>query len=309
MTMFFLTLARATKFAFQNFWRNFWLSIVTILILVLTLFMITTITSVKILGDQAVSQVREQVDVAVYFEPNVSEDKILNIQKELQSDSRTKDVIYISPDQALIDFREQSASNEVIKEALEALDENPLGGTIIIKANDLEDYDGLLTIFDREENKDLVQQQDEDFQSNQDVVTRLAGVTDNISQIGYVLSGIFIVIAVLVIFNTIRIAIYTHREEISIMKLVGATNAFVRAPFLIESVLYGFLGAVITMAVYYPLLRATAPFLDRFFTGYELDVLGYFNAHVYTIFGLLLGLSILISFLSSVIAIRRYLKV
>ncbi|MFC1663284.1 cell division protein FtsX [Patescibacteria group bacterium] len=270
--------------------------------------MIATITTVKIVGDQAVDQVRSQVDVAVYFEPNASEQKIKNIQSELVANPKVKEAVYVSPDQALEDFRQQTENNETIQQALEALDDNPLGATIVIKAHQLEDYDEILNIFDRQEYKELTQEQDEDFKSNQEVVARLSSVTSNISRIGYVISGIFLIIAVLVIFNTIRIAIYTHREEIGIMKLVGATNSFVRAPFLIESIIYGFLAAVITMAIFYPIFNAMAPFLERFFSGYELNVIDYFNSNFLAIFGALLLLSVLISLLSSTVSIRRYLK-
>lgn len=305
----YLSFRRASTFALNNFWRNIWLSIITVFILVLTLLMLTVISTIKIVGDQAVAQVKQRVDVAIYFQPNVSQEKIQTIQSELQSDPRVSEVIFVSPDQALEDFRAQIGNNTTIEEALDALDENPLGATLVIKATNLDDYDSILRIFDRPENKELLQQQDQDLRSNQDVISRLSSLTRNISRIGYAIAAVFIVIAILVIFNTMRIAIYTHREEIGIMKLVGATNSFVRAPFLLESVLYGFLGAAITMAVFYPVFNASAPFLERFFAGYELNIIDYFNGNFLIIFGILLLFSIILSVLSSMIAIKRYLKV
>lgn len=305
----FLSFIRAATFALRDFWRNFWLSAVTVIILVLTLLMLTVISTIKTVGDEAVTQVKEKVDVAVYFEPNVSEEKILSLKGELTADPRVKEVIYVSPDQALEEFRQQVSASDVISEAIAALDENPLGATLIIRAHDLEDYDQLLAVFERPENKQLLQQGDEDFRSNQEVVARLSTLTRNVSRIGYAVSALFVIIAILVIFNTIRIAIYTHREEIGIMKLVGATNAFVRAPFLIESVLYGILAAVITMAVFYPVFNATAPFLERFFAGYELGIIDYFNSNFLVIFMMLLGFAIVLSVVSSTIAIKRYLRV
>lgn len=305
----FLSFIRATKFALSNFWRNIWLSVITVVILVLTLSMLTIITTIKIVGDQAVTQVKGKVDVAVYFQPNVSQEKIESIQHDLQTDPRVDSVVYVSADQALEDFRSQIGDNDTITDALDALDANPLGATLIIKAKDLEDYDEILSVFNRPENKELLQQQDKDLQSNQEVISRLSSLTRNVSRIGYALGAIFIIIAILVIFNTIRIAIYTHREEIGIMKLVGATNGFVQAPFIIESVLYGCIGALLTMAVFYPVFNASAPFLERFFAGYELDIIHYFNSNFLVIFGILLLFAITLSVTSSSIAIKRYLKV
>lgn len=304
-----LSFVRASRFALNNFWRNIWLSVITIIILVLTLLMLTIISTIKIVGDQAVAQVRNKVDVAVYFEPNVSQEKIQNIQTELQNDPRVDSVVYVSADQALEDFRNQIGDNDTLSEALDALDSNPLGATLVIKATRLDDYDSILSIFDKPENKDLLQQQDRDLRSNQQVIGRLSSLTNEVSRVGYAVAVVFIIIAILVIFNTMRIAIYTHREEIGIMKLVGATNAFVQAPFIIESVAYGFFGAAITMAVFYPVFNAAAPLLERFFAGYELGIIDYFNSNFLIIFGILLVFAVLLSVVSSTIAIKRYLRV
>jgi len=164
-----------------------------------------------------------------------------------------------------------------------------------------------LLVLDNPDYDELIQ--DKNFDDNEMVINRLSDLSRRIQRIGMIISVIFIVIAVLIIFNTIRINIYTHREEIGIMKLVGATNWFVRAPFLVESLMYAVLAVVVSMAILYPLLGVIAPQVNNFFEGYNLDLVNYFNSRFWQIVGLQLALAVLLSVLSSSIAIGKYLRV
>ena len=164
-----------------------------------------------------------------------------------------------------------------------------------------------MLVLDNPDYDELIQ--DKNFDDNEMVINRLSDLSRRIQRIGMIISVIFIVIAVLIIFNTIRINIYTHREEIGIMKLVGATNWFVRAPFLVESLMYAVLAVVVSMAILYPLLGVIAPQVNNFFEGYNLDLVNYFNSRFWQIVGLQLALAVLLSVLSSSIAIGKYLRV
>jgi cell division transport system permease protein len=166
-----------------------------------------------------------------------------------------------------------------------------------------------LKAFDDPAIADLIEDREQDFRSSTLVVERLSNLTNNISTVGIALSLIFAFIAALMVFNTIRITIYTYREEIGIMKLVGASNGFIRAPFIVESLLYAFLACVVTMAVLLPVLNATGPFFDRFFEGYDIDFIGYFNRNFFSIFGVQLLAVCALSMISSGIAVSRYLRV
>jgi len=303
----FLFFCRTLKFALQGFFRNFWLSLVTVIILVLTLFSITLVAGVNVIAERAIESVQEKVDVSVYFKSDVSEEEVLNVRYRVEELSQVETVSYVSEEEALATFKERHADDPIILDSIELLDDNPLGATLIIKASSIDDYPLILAVLDSAAYADLIQ--DRNYDDNQEVISRLSTLSTRIERIGIIISGIFVVIAVLIIFNTIRINIYTHREEIGIMKLVGATNWFVRAPFLVESIMYAFFAVAISLAILYPLLGVIAPQVDNFFQGYNFDLINYFDSNFWQIVGWQLGFAILLSFLSSSIAIGKYLRV
>ena len=303
----FLTLFRTIKFALQGFWRNIWLSIVTIVILILTLFSISVVGTVNIIGREAIDSIKEKIDVSAYFKNDVAEDQIFEINYRLESLSQVKSVDYVSKEKALENFKEKHKDDPEIVSSLEELEDNPLGATLVIKANNIEDYEEILNVLEDPDYAEFIQ--DINYQDNELLIDQLTGITNQIQRIAIIFSGIFIIIAVLIIFNTIRITIYTHREEIGIMKLVGATNWFIRAPFLIESVIYGVLACVIILVILYPLIDVISPQVSKFFAGYEFDLIQYFKDNFWYIAGLQLAFAVVLSVISSSIAVGKYLKV
>ena len=306
----FLAIYRAIKFALQGFWRNIWLSIVTIAILVLTMFSISVVGTVNIIGRETLKSIQNKIDVSAYFKSDVSEDQILTIKYRLENLSQVKSVNYISKEQALDNFKEKHKDDPEIIASIEELENNPLGATLVIQANNIEDYKEILNVMQDPDYSDLTQ--NISFEDNQDIINILTVLTDKVQKVVIIISGIFIIITILIIFNTIRITIYTHREEIGIMKLVGATNWFIRAPFLIESIIISLLACAICLAVSYPLLSVISPQIGVYFfgyIGYGFDLLNYFIANFWYIVGLELGFAIILSVISSSIAIGKYLKV
>ena len=303
----FVFFYRALKFSFQSFFRNIWLSIVTIVILVLTLFSVTLVAGINVAAEQAIEVVKEKVDVSVYFRADVAEEDVLNTEDALKELQQVKEITYTSKDEALQQFKINHADEPLILESIEELDENPLGATLTIKAHAIEDYPAILSVIDVEPHSSLIQYRN--YDDNELVIDRLSTIASNIQSIGISICIVFVVIAILIIFNTIRINIYTHREEIGIMKLVGATNTFVRSPFLIESFMYAIFAVVISIAILFPLLGVVGPYVDEFFKGYSFDLVKYFTSHLWQIVGLQLVFAGVLSFLSSSIAIGRYLRV
>lgn len=303
----FVFIYRTLKFAFKGFIRNIWLSIVTIIILILTLFSITMVAGINFVAEQAINSIKDKVDVSVYFKPDVTEDKIVNIRHRLEELSSVKLVDYVSKEDALLRFKDKHKDDPIILESINQLGENPLSATLIIQANSIDEYPDILSFLDNSDYDDLIQ--DKNFDDNEKVINQLSQISDKVENIGIIVSIIFIIIAILIVFNTIRINIYTHREEIGIMKLVGATNWFVRAPFIVESIIYALLAVVISMAILYPLLGVIAPQVSNFFEGYNLDLVSYFHENFWLIIGWQLGFAIILSIISSSIAIGRYLRV
>ncbi len=307
MTMFFLSFFRALKFAWQNFWRNIWLSVVTIFILVLTLFSITFSSGVNLVAQQAITLVKNKIDVSIYFTEKTLEEDVHKVQDDLAALPEVKGVTYISREEALAAFKEKNAKNPVVQEVLDVLGTNPLGATLVVQAKRIEDFPTILKVLDKPEYQTMIQ--DRDFEDNQQTIARLSDITNRVRQVGLVVSAVFAIIAVLVMFNTIRITIYAYREEISIMKLVGATNWFVRAPFILESVLYALIASAVALLIILPLVGVSAPYINHFFGEYNFDLLQYFQAHLWSLFGVQVLVGVVLAIVSSMIAIGRHLRV
>ena len=283
------------------------MSIVTIIVLVLTLFMISIIMTLNLVADNAIASVQERVDIDVFFKPDVSEVSVLEARQFLDNMSEVRSVEYVSKDRALADFRLAHADDENIQASLDELDENPLPASLVVRANELEQYSDILVKLDNSEFNELIETRN--FESNQSVINQLNSITGRISNVGFVVSAVLVLLAILVVFNTIRITIYTYRTELGIMKLVGATNTFIRLPFIAESVLYAVIATLITFGIYYPLLVAISPYITNFFEGYNFDALVYFQQNFLGIFGVELAVAVVLSVLSSSVAIGRYLRV
>lgn len=298
---------RAIKFAFQNFGRNFWLSIITVSMLALTLVTVNVLVVLQQVTEKAIAYAEDRIEVSVYFLPATSEDRIKNAAGYLQGLPQVRDVEIITADEALGRFTERHAADEAILQSLDAVGGNPFGPTLVIKAHTADDFPFILSALDNPQFRNDIREKD--FSSYEDIIERIRLTTNRVQMFGLALSAVFLLIAVLIVFNTVRIGIFIHREEIGIMKLVGATNAFVRAPFLIECVLYAALAVGLVAAVAYPTVAAMEPRLSAFFGGESIGLLDYFIANWYWIFGAQFVSLTLINMLATGIAMRKYLKV
>lgn len=302
----FLSLARIIKFGFQDVWRNFWLSLATIMILILTLFSVNLLLSLKIIGQAAVDNLKNRVDISIYLRQGVSEDKIMSLKARLANLNNVQEVKYVSQAEALQSFQNRHQNNPEIMQALEQLDKNPLTSSLTVKPINPDNYDQLI--------EDLNKVQDpvidsRNFQDNKELLNKINSVTKKINDIALTISLIFLLIMLLVIFNSVKLAIYSHRQEIVIMKLVGASNFFIKAPFLFSSLIYTLAGVILTAVIFYPFLSLLQPYLDTFFFGYNIDLLTYFNKNWWQIMGLQTIGTGLVNLLASYVAVGKYSKI
>ncbi len=298
---------RVLNFAFQDFVRNIWLSVVTISILVLTLLSINVLVIFNVLANTAIDLVEERVDVSVYFKPGVDEDQVLSIRQYLSSLPEVATVEYVSPEQALADFRSNFSDDDVIISAVDELSDNPLGASLRVKARNLDVYPEILAALDRTDFNQYIEHKE--YQDRQQIIGTISNWIDTGKQVVWGFIIFFSVISGLIVFNTIRVAIYTHREEITIEKLVGATNWFVRLPFVASAIIYAIISVLVTIAVLYPLFGLIQPFFNQFFGAGTIQIIQYFNQHFLTIFGLQLAAVVLLNVVASLTATRRYLRV
>ncbi|MDP3986139.1 MAG: permease-like cell division protein FtsX, partial [Candidatus Veblenbacteria bacterium] len=295
--MMLVTLTRVITFAFQNFWRNIWLSIVTVTIVTLSLISISLLGALSIVSSEALTRLDERIDISVYLKPELAETDVQTVKTRVEGLAGVKSVELVPAAEALARFKERHATNPLIAEALLELGENPLGASLVVKAVSEQGYQQILDEVTSEEFKPYVQEaRYDDYRRVIEAITDLSG---RLTKVGEIVSLIFLIISVLVVFNTIRMNIYTHREEISIMRLVGASNSFIRAPFVVESALYALLATLLTAAVFFPALQAVQPYVDGFFNGYRFDLVEYFTQNSLMFFGLQFLGATLLSILAS----------
>jgi len=302
-----LSIYRVSKFAIQNFWRNFWLSLITITMLVLTLLTVNILVVLNFVTDRAIQAVADRVEVSVYFHANTSETSVQNAVTYLRSLQQVRDVATISADEALEQFAARHQDDETIMKSLEEIGTNPFGPSLIVKAHEVADFNTVLEALENPQFRDNIREKD--FSNYEAIISRIKDTTDRIRTFGIVLSGIFLLIAVLIVFNTVRMGLFIHREEIGIMKLVGASNAFVRAPFLLEMVLLSVVALAVTALLLYPTLAVLEPKFGFYFGGQTVGLINYFEQNGWRLFGLQLAGLVFLTLFSTWLAMRKYLKV
>jgi cell division transport system permease protein len=304
--MFLLSFFRVIKFSLQDIARNIWLSIITLIILVLALFSVNLLLVVKVLGSSTINAVKEKIDISLYLKSDASEDRILALKSKISNLDSVKDVGYISKQEAIENFRNKHRNDPEILQALTELGKNPLSPSLIIQPKDIDNYDDLIVSLNKIED-DIIDSRN--FDDHKAMLAKINSLTQKTSDIGLIISTLFILITILVVYNTVRVAIYTHRREIGIMKLVGASTWFIRAPYLISAIIYAILGIVVIIIFLYPFLNFIQPFLANFFAGFEINILEYYNDNFFMIFGMEFLAATLVNFLASLVAVGKYSKV
>lgn len=303
----FVALIRIFKFALQDFLRNWWLSLITVTVIIVTIFSVNLFLAWTVVTGTVLSSLKEKVDVSLYMKPTVKEVQVAEVRTYILGFPEVREVTYVSRDDALLKFKKTHENDDVILESLDELAANPLGATLIIHAKSAESYRGIIEKITSSPYQELIL--DKSFGDHATVIDRIAAVTQGTRKVGLLTSILFALIAVLIVFNTIRITIYTHRDEIGIMKRVGATNWFTSTPFLMEGVFYGLFGMVIAVALFFLFLQVTQPSFSLFFGDYAFDIRGYFLTNSVLIFGIELVAVLVVCVLSSAVATRKYLRV
>lgn len=298
-----ITFKRIIRAGYLSFRRNGWLSTATILVMALVLFVLGNLVFLGAFANKALSVLESKVDISIYFTQDATEEGILDIKKELENLSEVAEVDFVSKERALAQFRERHKNNALIIGALDELGNNPLAASFNIRAKDPTSY-GAISDFLLKKNYPLVEKIN--YFENQKVIDRLGSILGAARGAGAALAFFLAFIAVLVAFNTVRLAIYTMREEIGIMRLVGATSWFVRGPFLITGVIYGSVAAAAVTLIFFPVSWLVAPKLAVLVPDF--DLFGYFLANFFEFFGIMFLTGIMLGVFSSFIAIRRYLE-
>jgi len=302
-----ITLWRIFKTGFRNIFRNAWLSTAATAIMVVTLLVVTFFGFSAIFVNNQLAEVKSKIDLSLFISDEASADSIKALQAKLIASPDVKSVEYVSKEDALARLAASSADGKKLAESAKEIG-NPLPASFEVKVKDLDNIKQVNESLKKLDTEKVISESslDKRDQNRQGIVENIIKISSGVARVGAVLSFLFLGIALLVIFNTIRMAIFTRREEIEIMRLVGATNWFIRGPFIVEGSLYGVFGGSVALLLLIPISRAIGPFItQRLNAGAALE---YFSGHLPYVALAIYGLGILIGAVSSWFAISRYLR-
>jgi cell division transport system permease protein len=318
--MIFTNLKRIIKAGFVNFWRNGFLSFSAIVVITLSLLIFGGLIFGSAFGRTLLREVKDKVDINVYFVLDSNETDIIALKKVIENLSEVDKVEYVSRDKALADFRDKWKDNTSILQGLDEIGENPFPAVLNIKAKEPSQYSGIANFLDSKssfskEGVSIVEKVN--YNQNKLVIDRLGRIIPAVEKTGSILAIIFVIVAIIITFNTIRLIIFTAKDEISIMKLVGASNLYIRGPFVISGIMYGLFSGAFTLV----LMGGLAYYSDTIimkFAGVQgaqdfsllINVFSsYFITNFGQIFALILGSGIVLGAISSYLAVKRYLRV
>jgi cell division transport system permease protein len=301
-------LKRIIRSGYRSFMRSGFTSLASILIMTITLFVITSLIFVQAALGASLTDIKNKVDVTVYFVPGADETAIMNVESAVQQLPEVKEVTYTSQDQALADFKEKHADDYLTLQALDELDSNPLGASLNIKARDPSQYEDISNYF----NTDGALSQNTlsiidkvDYNQNKVIIDRLTSIITGAQRLGFAISLFLIIISIIITFSTIRLIIYMSREEINVMRLVGAGKRYIRGPFIVSGVLVGICASLLTILLFVPVSIWLGNQMTDFF---GINLYTYFKSNFFELFAIMLGTGIILGGISSAFAIHRYLR-
>ncbi len=306
--MFITDTKRIIRSGYRSFMRSGFTSIASILIMTITLFVIVSLIFIQTTLNTALTDIKEKVDVTVYFVPNASEDSIQNIKVALEKLPEVKDVSYTSSEEALATFKERHANDYLTLQALDELNDNPLGASLNVKAKDPSQYESISKYFENDSALTLgsLSIVDKiDYHQNKVVIDRLNSIINGAQRLGFAISLVLIIISIIITFSTVRLIIYMSREEISVMRLVGAGSKYIRGPFIVSGILVGIMASIVTTIILFPI----SIWLGNQMTDFiGINLFTYYKANFVQLFIIMLGSGIILGVISSIFAINRYLR-
>jgi len=300
---------RIFKSALTNFWRNRLVSLSSILVMTITLLVFGALIFSNATLDSALKQIKEKVDINVYFITTAEETDILSLKTSLENLSEVESVEYVSREDALKNFREKHSDDQLTLQALDELEDNPLGAILNIQAKEANQYESIAKFLEGEyalSNEEIIIIDKVNYYQNKIVIDRLSKIINSTEKLGFIITLVLVIMSIIITFNTIRLAIYISREEISVMRLVGASNKYVRGPFVVEGAFYGLISGTITLIVFFIITYYFESFTQSMF---GINLFDYYLTNFMSIF-LTISLSgIFLGVVSSYLAVRKYLKV
>ncbi len=303
-----LTTMRILKTGFRNFFRNAWLSTAATIVMTVTLSLVAVSYIANSALTSAIQGVVAKIDISIFLNDANTPEQNKDFRAKLEQEENVKSVKFLTKDDALAAYRKQYENDPKVRDIISETN-NPLPASFQIKTKDPSKIDGVIKVAEQTEFKPLLAPKDAISYKDKRKATidKIVSISNFLRTTGIVASVVFIIISTMIIFNTIRMAIFTRREEIEIMKLVGATNWFIRGPFIFEAILYGVIAAILAVIFVYTVVLGGAPYISGYIPEIT-QIIDYMKSHVIVVLAIELLLGIAIGGGSSLVALKRYLK-
>lgn len=307
--MFWVTIKRVIKSGWTNFRRNGLVSYAAVLVTTITLSVITALFLFQASLSSLIVSLQDKVDISVYFTVDAPEEKILLLKQTLEEIPEVRSIEYVSADEEVLQFRERHADDYLTLQALDEIGDNPFGGSISIKAKDSIQYEAISRMLEGDsdvarDNAQIIERIN--FAQNKIVIEKINRLIVGAREGGLAVTLVLALISIIIMFTTVRLTIYMVREEIGVMRLVGASGAYVRGPFLVEGMLYGVFAWVITIILFLPITYFATRSIDGLF---PINLYQYYVSHLLSVGGMILLISLVLGAVSSMLAVRKYLNV
>jgi len=294
----------------KSFIRSGAVSAATVLIMTVTLWIIGSLIFVSGLLSYTLTALSEKVDISVYFVTTATEQQIFAVKDQLEKLPQVALVEYTSADEALVAFRKVHENDQLILQALDELGKNPLDASLEVRAKDPEQYESIVSFLEASPalsagGSSIIDRIN--YAQNKEVIDRLTLAIRAMREVGFGIVIVFALASILIAFATVRLAIYTAKDEISVMRLVGASNAYIQGPFIITGIITGVTAALIVLLLMWPVSWYAATKSVLWFGGFNFAT--YYAEHFLSIFSLLIFSGLALGAIASVFAIRKYLKI
>ena len=301
----YTNLKRITDFAIKDFGRNKGISIATIFVLVVAIMLVTGLFFFHNMIGYLTSQIQDRIDITAYFKDTTKEQDILNVKSEISKMVPSiKNIEYVSKNQALAFFNETHKSNPTLSQAVQEVGSNPFLPSLNITTDgDPLQYAQVANILQTSDFVGLIDSVD--YSRKKDIIEKVYSVTSKINTFGLMLGIILIFLAMLVVYNTIKLAIESSREEINTMKIVGASDWFIRGPFIIQGIIYGIVAFLICFFISLLFAYFLSSQVSVALPGF--NMFGSFLANWWVFVLIQLGFGMGVGILSSFIVVKKHL--
>jgi cell division transport system permease protein len=300
------TTGRVISYAWKNFARNAWIGLATVFVLVLALLSVNVLVGVSAMMDRAVTILEDKVDISVFFKQGTPDAILQQAQFFMAGLPQVANVTLNTPEQALEAFKQLHATDPKIMEALAELDQNPLGASLVIKGKHPDDYPFLLEALKNPQFGFAIESKT--YDDHADAISRVRDIGNSGRLFGAILVAVFAIFSAMIVYNAIRVAIYTQREEIGVMRLVGASSSFVRMPFVVEGLFIALLALLISAGIVAGIVAGIQPQLVQFFDGADPGLRAFFVGNFWQLLAAEGGTLAVLVTVSSWAAVGKYLK-